>query len=169
MRKKRSRVKSAPIIIGLDPGFTFAFSVLQGKSKLKHVGYITPYRKVAVDKTLKTTIKEITQLIKTYKPNLVICERFMFRGGGSIYAEVINHVIGALVYVCTKKKIPLRLVMAAHWKQYATKNYGYDNKAKSKKRLMQNKAYRMWPRLQSIHQLDATLMARFAYDKEWFR
>jgi Holliday junction resolvasome RuvABC endonuclease subunit len=157
--------KKRPIAIGLDPGFSFGFAILEGKKVLKRSGLVPAYRKVVVGKSLSVTIGFITKLIKRYKPSIVICERFMFRGGGSMYAEVINHVIGALVYACSRKDINLRLVQASHWKHYATKLYGYDNKAKSKKALSANPAYKMYPNLSSVHELDAAMMARFALDQ----
>jgi Holliday junction resolvasome RuvABC endonuclease subunit len=154
-----------PVVLWLDPGFSFGYAILKGKKKLVRSGLVTPYRKVVVGKPLSVTIRYIMRLIRKYKPSVVLCERFMFRGGGSMYAEVINHVIGALVYACAKKGVNLRLVQASHWKHYATKLYGYDNSAKSKKRLMANPAYKMYPGLDSVHTLDAAMMARFALDQ----
>lgn len=160
---KKSKNKT-PVVLGLDPGFSFGYAILKGKKKLVRSGLVTPYKKVVVGQPIRVTLSFVKNLIKQYKPDTVICERFTFRGGGSMYAEVINHVIGALVYVCARRSINLRLVQASHWKHYATKLYGYDNKAKSAKRLMANPAYRMYPGLESVHQLDAAMMARFALD-----
>ena len=66
---------------------------------------------------LRKFTKEFRALLRKYKPNAVIIERFqnrgMFRGNSS---ELLNVMIGLMSSICLSQKIYVYLATAAQWK-----------------------------------------------------
>lgn len=155
-------------ILGIDPGTTnFAYAVLTGPRAVKATGLVQPYKKAGDVEQMRTIVKTLTRVVRAFKPDLVVIERFMFRGGGSVAAECMNHAIGFTVLTMERLKIPWRMIPAAQWKNYGTKEWGYENDAKSKGRA-RALAKKIFPKLKNIdviHIVDAACLARYGFEK----
>ena len=69
--------------------------------------------------------KEIALLIKKYKPQAIIAERFMVRGRWlGATCEKINIMLGVLADLCLIHKIDLYLITSALWKNSFNRVYG---------------------------------------------
>jgi hypothetical protein len=120
-------------ILSFDMGVNnCAYGVLK-EGKIISLGFfkntisnlIDPYYNLDIEKF----IVELKELLKKYKPDAVVAERFqnrgMFRGNGS---ELINIMIGLLSHVCHERKIYIALITAAQWKNRFSKCFEHLSK-----------------------------------------
>jgi len=66
--------------------------------------------------------KEYRGLIKEFKPNAQIFERFQVRGKNTSIIEGINVMLGSILHQGHMYDLPTRLIMAATWKNNFNKN-----------------------------------------------
>lgn len=93
--------------------------------------------------------KEIKGLVKKFKPDVQIAERYMSRRMGGVTIELVNMLLGALRVYAEADKVPLRMIPASQWKN-EIKRKGIDLKEVYK---TNKKAKR------TAHELDAVLIA----------
>lgn len=153
-------------VVAFDPGTkSFAISVvdLYGsknliKFKIIHSGMIDNPIAVLDEFYISRCIKferEIFQLYKKYKPNIIVSERFQTRGykGSGNINELCNMMIGKLsmVSMMDRNKIPLiSLIMPVRWKSHIKRVIDLD------------KLYIKYKRI-GPHRLDSLLMALYHY------
>jgi Holliday junction resolvasome RuvABC endonuclease subunit len=117
------------IILALDPGVNnFAWSVIKN-DRVYRCGFVQdPVKDLTGDSLmaeLKIYRKEMLALIKKYKPQALIAERFMVRGRWlGATCEKINIMLGVLADICVAKKIDLYLITSALWKNSFNRAYG---------------------------------------------
>ncbi len=103
-------------------------------------------------KGMKALISEFTKLIKTYKPKVVMAERFLTRGFGGSLIEKVGIMIGMFAAICRRYKIKFVLVVPSAWKN--SLNRVIDKKL--------NDIYALFKK--QIHMVDAVFMAYYVYN-----
>lgn len=105
-------------ILGLDPGkLNFAYSVIDTDTFEPSYGMLVHTVK---DLTSKTDSQgrdfshEIRGIIKRFKIDYIVAERYMNRGRTGTTNEVINIMLGLII--AQSPKIPKQLITAAQWK-----------------------------------------------------
>ncbi len=137
MAKKVKREKIAKTqkqfdtILALDMGSkNLAYCVMRNK-KIVHLNFfentitnlIDPYYNL----DLRKFNSEFLKILKTFKPNAIIAERFQnrarFRGNSS---ELLNIMIGLISQIAFSKRIYVYLATASTWKNQFNKQFAND-------------------------------------------
>lgn len=147
------------VILAHDPGsVNYGYALVAGRVQGKRLkvrilesGKLTNTITQMKKRRLRTRqreayVKEIEVLVKKYKPDWMIAERYMTRGIRGLLVECVNSMLGSLE---ARVPIPCVLVPAVTWKQEWNRT-GLDLKALYK-------VVRTTP-----HQLDAVMMGIFA-------
>jgi len=116
-------------VCAFDPGLkNFAFAFVQesdGEAELCRSGFV-PVSDPQVNPSLY--LDYLLTLLEEFSPDIIIAERYMFRGSSSIHSEKVNNLIGLLVGLSRDLCIPILLVPASSWKNWVSNN-GVDTKA----------------------------------------
>jgi Holliday junction resolvasome RuvABC endonuclease subunit len=101
-------------ILGMDPGsVNFGWALYEGSPKAW--GWVkTP---PAVNDPA-VFLNDILEIFTRTKPDYIVAERFMMRGGSSTIAEPVNLMLGMIQTLAASKGIPFDLITAAQWKNY---------------------------------------------------
>lgn len=157
-------------ILALDPGVRncgWAVHQLKCASTSGHVpknflvSSVTIYSGHVPKNFLVSSVKEaqnqlhlfsafIRRLVRRYKVDEIIAERFQPRFFSSNIIEAVNIMLGALLSF----KIPVSLITAATWKNAFARHY-----------LDKNKLKEFYSCVYSPHVLDALLIAYYAWDR----
>ena len=122
--KKKNR-----IIMGIDPGLAtvgYGFITLEKKPQFIACGCIETKAKTDFNKRLSIINKELTQLIKKYKPNICGVEQLFFCKNVKT-AMNVGHARGVIIMTLEQKKIPFREFTPLQIKQTIT-SYGRASK-----------------------------------------
>jgi Holliday junction resolvasome RuvABC endonuclease subunit len=118
-------------ILSNDPGLRnsgLAFGIFRNK-KFTVIG--TGMLETTITSVKRVDAKEIRayrqtwiKLIKLYKPDIIVCERFLVRMFGTKNIELIAFALGILQELCFKYKIEFILLVSQQWKNSMNRRYG---------------------------------------------
>jgi len=147
--------------MGFDPGVVnHAYAVLDDREPVATGMLQYPLQSVADDARF---INEYIELLHKYKPQVVVCERYTFRGRQSVYAELVNLMIGKMsIIIMQELGIPLVLIQSAQWKNF------YKVKKLPKVKGVKKGSWGIFPNHQKffkvVHQVDAASMCLWYVD-----
>lgn len=145
-------------VLGFDPGkANYAWALLVD-GELKETGWVRAQQEVMDDTAY---LLDMIELFEKIKPDLVIVERYQFRGRQSVYTEIVNQMIGRLSMLC-KMKISQDLlqVSPSQWKNFY------------KVKKLDKGVWDIFPedqdKFEAIHQVDAACIAKYGYER-WYQ
>ncbi|MFH0840780.1 MAG: crossover junction endodeoxyribonuclease RuvC [bacterium] len=102
--------KKTNIIIGIDPGIAdTGYGVIKveaGKLICLEYGSIKTPAKTDLGNRLKTINKDLTKIIKKYKPELAAVEQLFFCKNVKT-ALIVGHARGVMLLTCEQSKVPV--------------------------------------------------------------
>jgi len=102
-------------VLVFDPGkINFAYALLDN-GKVLHKGWIDPPTVVDDVGGWRSTVRFF---FKKQKPDIIVVERYQYRGRQSVDSELINCITGLFAGVADELGIPMKLVMPAAWKPW---------------------------------------------------
>ena len=105
-------------VLGLDPGkVNFAFALLTDTEDILETGFLLSTQSSPPD----FHFQEFLIILGTFQPDVIIVERYMFRGASSVDAEPVNLRLGELVSVASLFQIPIISPTPSQWKILAKK------------------------------------------------
>lgn len=170
MSKKRKRSSTASFrTMGLDPGLiNFAFGMYDGDGIGDH-GDVEGVENVLL---LPFFRERLWRKMKRYRPDAVFIERYHMRpnsAGAIINMELANLLIGIVYEQCARLKTPCHLVTASAHKTWAYTHLDVPTKTVTRKGV-QKEEYQLhlcpdYIHLSTPHEVDATNIARYGYEK----
>jgi hypothetical protein len=103
-------------------------------------------------------LNNIIELIEETKPDLLIAERYQFRGMQSMYTELVSQMLGRIA-ILSRYKYSLELIQisASQWKKF----YNIKN--------LSNGVWSLFPNhkhlFDAIHQADAAAIGKYGYER----
>jgi Holliday junction resolvasome RuvABC endonuclease subunit len=119
------------IVLALDPGkVNFGFAVVRKKPSKKATNLVCGRLGSSIDDIVckledqvAALVRRIEEKIDRFKPDIIICERYMTRRVSGMNNELVNLAIGIVLGVAHQRKISIHLVCAATWKNYMQRAY----------------------------------------------
>lgn len=123
------------IILGLDPGTaTTGFAIVEknrGRLTALDYGVITTSAKLSLPKRLQIIADDLQELIKKYKPNLIVVESlFFFKNQKTVFA--VAQARGAILLVASASNAKIKEITPLQVKQ-AISGYGRADKKQVQK------------------------------------
>lgn len=143
-------------VLGFDPAkknFGYGFKI---NGVIKESGLVPTPNKISnfIEDDIDF-LNFMLDLINRLQPDIVVCERYMFRGRASIDAEFVNWMIGKLsILIRQELKFNMCLIMPVQWKLWYKKKIG---KIKSDK----FKSREIYPEINTEHEADALCMCDY--------
>ena len=97
--------------------------------------------------------KAVLKWINKYKPDIVMCERFISRGLRGSIGEKVTYMLGIIATICRRKNIKFILVSAQSWKNTFCRRHFSKDKLE---------AMYLAVRKKNAHLVDSFLIAVFA-------
>lgn len=158
-KKAKKLLFEQPVkVLGFDPGKeNYAWALLENGT-VKQTGWVRAQQTVTDDLAYITDILELLEVIQ---PDMVIAEKYQFRGMQSIYTELVNQMLGRLsVLVKIKLNQDLVQISPSQWKNFY----------KIKK--LKKGSWDIFPedlnKFEAIHQVDAACIAKYGYER-WYQ
>ena len=119
------------IILALDPGkVNFGFAVIRKKASKKATNLVCGRLGSSIDSVtcqledqVAALTRRIEEKISRFKPDKIICERYMTRRRSGMNNELVNLAIGVVLEVARRNSVSIDLVGAATWKNYMQHTY----------------------------------------------
>lgn len=154
--------------MGLDPGrINFAFSIYGEEGIIEHgdvegaeTFVFVPYFRIRMFRKLRR-----------YRPQAVFIERYHSRPGAGavINMELANVMIGIVIEQCSRLSIPCYAITASAHKGWAYRNLDIPKKTVTRKgktkEVYHLEGYYEYQHLPTEHEIDATNLARYGYEK----
>lgn len=162
----RPKLNNKPFtVLSLDPGcVNFAYTVTIDHKVVKSGMLKNPMNSIT-EESIAAFRTEFLYIIDTYKPQVLIAERFLIRRFLTKLAEFVGIMIGIITEMCSLRKIKLKLITSATWKLSIKKLLDLKELYKLAK-----KQHKLQP-----HSVDSMLIGRYFLsnnnfrpsDKEW--
>lgn len=149
-------------VLGFDPGVNnFAYCLLNDREPVESGLLAYPMQTPDDDHRF---LNEIIELFRRLQPDLILGERYTFRGPQSVHAELVNLMLGRLCVVAELTLgLPVPLIQAAQWKNF------FKVKQLPKVKGIKKGTWGIWPHHQKffkvIHEVDAACIALYAFLK----
>jgi hypothetical protein len=156
--KTKKKAETLPIkkfkrVLGLDPGVVNFGATLLIDGKPNKTFWVKAQQNIYDDGVF---INNIIDIIRETKPDLIIAERYQFRGLQSVYVEVVSQMLGRLSII-TRILFNKELVQitAAQWKNFY------------KVKKLKNGVWSLFPNcriFEEIHQVDAAAIGKYGWE-----
>lgn len=153
-KEPKVRANKFQTVLGLDPGVVNFGATLLVDGIPTKTFWVKAQQNVTNDGVY---INNILDIIHDTQPDLIIAERYQFRGPQSVYVEVVSQMLGKLS-ILTRMLYNKELVQitASQWKNF----YGIKKLPKG--------VWSLFPDcniFQEVHQVDAAAIAKYGWEK----
>jgi hypothetical protein len=151
----KDKVARPKRVLGLDPGVVNSAATLLIDGKPTKTYWVKAQQNIHDDGVF---INDMIELIKETKPDMIIAERYQFRGLQSIYVEVVSQMLGRLAII-TRLIFNKELVQisASQWKNFY------------KVKKLPKGVWSLFPEerklFEAIHQVDAAAIGKYGWER----